>query len=245
MKLARSKRKTAKGEWRLLAIALVVVSLMELGLGSVAAQTSKGTRILTIRVIVSFKLQPGATARVDQRQNRLDVLFTTLRSPLGTTPAASFPPPSTESSWSESRERRTTDASLPSPAAKNSPDKASEAVHQENIAGAPASLGASEATGQIRGSGPTNGSPMVSSLIEGSTPAGTSQYPQVQTSAGSAQGSTTPGSSQLRSFLPPEQRRDIAQRWFLLHWPVIGVVAAAVALALLFLMFVRHQRRSH
>src|SRR5262249_16202806 len=147
---------------------------------------------------------------------------------LGTKAAASFPPPSTESSWSESRERRTTDASLTSLAARNGPEKTLEAVHQENSANAPASLGAPGATGEIRGSGPTNGSPMVSSLIEGSTPAGTSQYPQVQTSAGSAQGSTTPGSSQLRSFLPPEQRRDIAQQWFLLHWRVIGVVAAAV-----------------
>src|SRR5215813_1523416 len=50
MKLARSKRKTAKGEWRSLAITLTVISLMELGLGSASAQTSKGTRILTIRV---------------------------------------------------------------------------------------------------------------------------------------------------------------------------------------------------
>ena len=53
-------------------------------------------------VIVSFKLQPGATARVDQRSNRLDVIF----SAVGT--ARNLTPVSVAKSYPASRNRRNT-----------------------------------------------------------------------------------------------------------------------------------------
>ena len=53
-------------------------------------------------VIVSFKLQPGATARVDQRSNRLDVIF----SAVGT--ARNVAPVSVAKNYPTSRNRRNT-----------------------------------------------------------------------------------------------------------------------------------------
>lgn len=53
-------------------------------------------------VLVSFKLQPGATARVDQRSNRLDVIF----SAVGT--ARNVAPVSVAKSYPTSRNRRNT-----------------------------------------------------------------------------------------------------------------------------------------
>lgn len=53
-------------------------------------------------VIVSFKLQPGATARVDQRSNRLDVIF----SSVGTTRNA--PAVNSDKGFATSRNRRNT-----------------------------------------------------------------------------------------------------------------------------------------
>jgi hypothetical protein len=51
-------------------------------------------------VVVSFKLQPGATARVDQRSNRLDVIFSTVSS------ARNTPPVNSDKSFPTSRTRR-------------------------------------------------------------------------------------------------------------------------------------------
>lgn len=50
-------------------------------------------------VVVSFKLQPGATARVDQRSNRLDVIFSTVA-------AGRSAPTTTANSYPTSRNRR-------------------------------------------------------------------------------------------------------------------------------------------
>lgn len=53
-------------------------------------------------VIVSFKLQPGATARVDQRSNRLDVIFSAVGA------AGSVAPVNVAKSYPTSRNRRNT-----------------------------------------------------------------------------------------------------------------------------------------
>jgi len=52
-------------------------------------------------VIVSFKLQPGATARVDQRSNRLDVIFSTVGMA-----SRNVPPVNAVKSYPTSRNRR-------------------------------------------------------------------------------------------------------------------------------------------
>jgi hypothetical protein len=306
MKLARSLSEAAKGEGRPLAICLVVVSLSWFGFVYAAAQTSKGNKILTIRVndspegarvavladlalndyeayrrgdrffvkipnaelvasqpysqgvgfdevqvhksgdnvIISFKLQPGATARVEQRQNRLDIVFSALQRPQGSNVAVAGQASSTESVWSQNRERRATEASLIPVAATTG--GLEETLPTESRVGV-VSPGGQSLPGPVppgTTGAPANGAPVVSSVIEGSTPAGTSQYPQVSTFDGSVPGSTTPGSNQSRSFLPADERLVNAQRWLTQHWRVVALGGTVVVIALLILLFSRQRRSS-
>src|SRR5262245_16931243 len=198
-------------------------------------------------VIISFKLQPGATARVDQRQNQLDVVFSVLQRPLGSNVAiAAGQPSATENLWSQNRERRTTEAS--SIAVAPSPTGLGETLPPVNVHSSRAgvvSLGERSSQGIVlqgrdgaipNSTSPANGSPVVSSVIEGSTPVGTSQYPQVSTSDASAPGSTSPGPSQSRSFLPADERLVNAQRWLTQHWRVVALVGTVVVIALRILL---------
>jgi hypothetical protein len=320
MKVARFISQATKSEWRLVAVGLVVVSLAWFGLVSTAAQTSKGKRILTIRIndspegsrvtaladlalndyeayrrgdrffvkipsaelvtnqpyshgngfddihvqksgdslIISFKLQPGATARVDQRLNRLDVVFSALSRPVGSNVASSTQPSFPENNGLQNRERRTTDParSLPpnSPSTNGLADKTAIAANlRQGSKTGEVSFGEQTSPGSatqgtnanIPGTAsPSNGSPVLSSTTEGSTQVGTSQSPQVQTSDGSDQGSTKPGSSQSRSYLPATQSLVATRHWMTLHWRWVVALVAALIVVVLLVMLARRRRRN-
>ena len=76
-------------------------------------------------VLISFKLQPSATARVDQRGNRLDVVFTSTANTQSNAPGSSQ---NVGSASAQNRDRRTVDSAGPVP--PNSPGSVRNASDQ-------------------------------------------------------------------------------------------------------------------
>ena len=177
--------------------------------------------------IVSFKLQPGATARVDQRGNRLDVVFS----------AANRIPPVNPGNPSGDRER---DAAGQMPS-----DSAASRVR--TVTGRDGSIANSNkaANNQLTASGATTSASPSSSPSSILSPGNSAGYQPVSATTPIAQSSSSPAtsSSGSTSFLNWKNRLDAARQWMSAN-RLATLVGALILLSLIvYLVIVMRRRR--
>jgi hypothetical protein len=183
--------------------------------------------------IVSFKLQPGATARVDQRGNRLDVVFSAAnRAPLLNTgnPSDAAGPMPSDSATSRVQTITGRDGSM------RSSDPRWQAFQKANSSKA----GNNQVTANLA---TTSASPSSSpsSIL---SPGNSSSYQPLSATTPIAQSSSSPRNSSSGStgFLNWSNRLAVARQWMSANQPVT-VLGALILLSLIVFLVIIMRRR--
>lgn len=217
--------------------------------------------------VVSFRLQPGATARVEQHSNRLDVVFTVAggSSSIASNPSREVPrlPKSGESN----RNSNTNRAKLsPPPANKNSADRSTSATSRNGNSNIASKTGPASAANSRNGnakltskSGPTSAlasnlgskpaatplpspKPTPSAKLPAQTP--TPKVPANALTSPATQPTPAPPINQLRQDRWSKMKEGINYWILLAQLNPLPVAVGVVVLLLLFGLFLFQRRRA-
>jgi hypothetical protein len=201
--------------------------------------------------VVSFRLQPGATAHVEQRSNRLEVVFTV---PGGTTSASptretTRPPSNTNSSSSRKANSNNQGAANPAIGQRNSNSPASRNANLSATRGP-----ASSNTNSANALSPPIASAVTAGAKPGATPTATPKLagpvkpsatpaPRTTSASSPAYQPTPPAQAQTRSSFW-SQAKERANYWILLAQlnPVPVAIGAGVLLLIIALLIFQRRR---
>jgi len=200
--------------------------------------------------VVSFRLQPGATAHVEQRSNRLDVVFTVPGGNPSTSTARdpTRPPSNTDSSSSRKANANNRSAANPTDGSRNSTLPASKNANLPATRGSSSSntnsantltppIAAAANAGSKPGATSTETPKVAGPLKTAATPA-----PRTASVATPASQPTTPAQAQTRSFW--SQAKERLNYWILLAQlnPVPVAIGAGVLLLIIALLILQRRR---
>ncbi|HKP46357.1 MAG TPA: hypothetical protein VJT50_07140 [Pyrinomonadaceae bacterium] len=197
-------------------------------------------------VVISFKLQPGASARVDQRGNRLDVIFTSLaRAQRGNPASAANTRPASVTTPVNTDRRRDTAGPAPSESSSYSRERVVNEARPIRTTSQRSAKELSQ-TASSETNRHASSSPTVQAPVALPSPASQPSYPAWTNSPATV---STPATSGPRSssYSTGSTANGSARTWFAANRKSVllaGLIVSAIAAALAFVLYRRPRTKA-